>query len=86
MTSLPDSVPYNIKVSFLEYQRKEWEKVLESYKSNSALEDQPDSVQHWANVNTYALKKIKEIDSQLEELKLGFGGNSVTSDIQLIKK
>ena len=86
MTSLPDSVPYNIKVSFLEYQRKEWEKVLESYKSHSALENQPGSVQHWDNVNTYALEKIKEIDSQLEDLKLIFGARSATPDVQLINK
>lgn len=86
MTSLPDSVPYNIKVSFLEYQRKEWEKVLESYKSYSVLESQPESVQHWANVNTYALEKIKEIDNKIEELKLVFGSRSATADVQLIKE
>ncbi len=78
MNSLPDSVPYNIKVSFLEYQRKEWEKVLESSKSNSVGENQADCVQHWLNVNRYALKKLEEIDGQLEELKNAFGARSTT--------
>ncbi len=69
MTKLPDSVPYNIKVSFFEYQRKEWEKVLESSKNSSIGEEQSDSAQHWVSVNRYALEKIEEIDKKIEELK-----------------
>lgn len=68
MNSLPDSVPYNVKVSFFEHQRKEWEKVLET--SKTTAEENQSSQQHWASVNTYALAKIQEIDRTLEELKL----------------
>jgi hypothetical protein len=76
MNSLPDSVPYNIKVSFLQYQRREWEKVIESSKTPPAQEAQPDIEQHWGSVNRYALEKLEEIDKQLEELKLAFSTNS----------
>ncbi|MGD6808681.1 MAG: hypothetical protein ACQCN3_03195 [Candidatus Bathyarchaeia archaeon] len=79
MTNLPDSVPYNIKVSFFEYQRKEWEKVLESSKNNSIEEIQADSSQHWVNVNRYALEKIQQIDKQIEELKRTGATQSATS-------
>jgi hypothetical protein len=78
MNRLPDSVPIETKVSFFEYQRKEWEKVLESSK-NSLVENQPDSLQHWVSVNRYALAKIAEIDKQIEELKLTFSVHSSTS-------
>ena len=71
MNNLPDSLPYKIKVSFFEYKRKEWEKVLQS--SSLTLPTgaiQPDSVQHWEVINRYALAKIQEIDGQLAELKM----------------
>jgi hypothetical protein len=69
VNSLPDSLPYSVKVSFFEYQRKEWEKVIESSKNILAGADKPDCLQHWENVNSYALEKIQEIDKKLEELK-----------------
>ncbi len=77
MNSLPDSVPYNIKVSFFENQRKEWEKVLETSKS-SLVEENLSDMQHWVSVNRYALEKIQEIDRQLEELKHSFAARSTT--------
>lgn len=76
MNSLPDSVPVEIKVSFFEYQRREWEKVLEASK-NSLVENQPEQLQHWVSVNRYALAKIAEIDRQLEELKIAISVRSV---------
>jgi hypothetical protein len=79
MNSLPDSVPYNIKVSFLQYQRREWEKVLESSKTAPAQETQPDIEQHWGSVNRYALEKLEEIDKQLQELKLVFDASPTAS-------
>ncbi len=75
MNSLPDSVPYNIKVSFLQYQRREWEKVIESSKTAPPQETQSDFEQHWGSVNRYALEKLKEIDLQIEELKKSFSLN-----------
>ncbi|MGE5554758.1 MAG: hypothetical protein ACM3UY_00640 [Methanocella sp.] len=68
MSSLPDSLPINIKVSFFEYQRKEWEKVLEACNHSEA--NPAICMQHWASINTYALAKIQEIDKQLEALKV----------------
>lgn len=87
MKRLPDSIPYETKVSFFEYQRKEWEKVLESSK-NSVVENQPDSLQHWLSVNNYALEKIAEIDKQLEELKIAFdarANGSFATNVQLVR-
>ena len=72
MNSLPESLPYSVKVSFFEHQRKEWEKVVESSKNTLASADRPDCLQHWENVNSYALAKIQEIDRKIEELKLTF--------------
>jgi hypothetical protein len=71
MNSIPDSLPYSVKVSFFEYQRREWEKVVESSKSTLSGADSPDWLQHWESVNSYALAKIQEIDRKIEELKLG---------------
>ncbi len=68
MNSLPNSLPPNIQVSFFQYQRKEWEKVLESFKNNQVETNQSDHGQHWESVNKYALAKIQEIDKQLERL------------------
>lgn len=89
MNRLPDSVPIETKVSFFEYQRREWEKVIEASK-NSLVENQPDSLQHWVSVNRYALAKIAEIDRQLEELKLtGAASGSAkpaTTNVQLIRE
>ncbi len=70
MNSLPDSLPYSVKVSFFEYQRKEWEKVLESSKNTLAEIDKTEYLQHWESVNRYALAQIQEIDRKIEELKL----------------
>jgi hypothetical protein len=70
VNSLPESLPTNVKVSFFEHQRKEWEKVLESSKNTLAVADTADCLQHWESVNSYALAKIQEIDRTLEELKL----------------
>ncbi len=70
MNSLPETVPNHVKVSFFEYQRKEWEKILASSKDNTAEEKQVDFAQHWESVSSYALARIKEIDQQLEQLKL----------------
>lgn len=72
MNNLPDSVPYQIKVSFFEHKRREWEKVLESSQSFPAGVNELDSLQHWATINKYALAKIQEIDVQLAELKMTF--------------
>lgn len=69
MNNLPDSLPYNIKISFFEHKRKEWEKILESSQTLTAGANQPDSTQHWAIINKYALTKIQEIDGQLAQLK-----------------
>jgi hypothetical protein len=69
MSNLP-SLPYSVRASFLEHQRKEWEKVLESSRSNLIGEGKPDFQQHWEDVNCYALEKIQEIDRQIEQLKL----------------
>jgi len=85
MNSLPDSVPYNIKVSFFEYQRREWEKVLESSKNKSNPEEHQD-VEHWVNVNNYALEKINEIDRQLEALKHSFDTNSTAANVQPVRQ
>jgi hypothetical protein len=79
MNRLPDSVPYNIKVSFLQYQRREWEKVIESSKNGPAEETRAEVEQHWINVNTYALAKLAEIDRQLEELKVTFTAGPAAS-------
>lgn len=70
MNSLPDSVPINVKVSFFEHQRREWEKVLEASKTGHSKETPAEYIQHWASVSTYALAKIQEIDRQLEALKM----------------
>jgi hypothetical protein len=69
VNSLPDSLPANVKVSFFEHQRKEWEKVLESSKNTLPVVD-TDCLQHWESVNSYALAKIQEIDRTIAELKL----------------
>ncbi|XHH09541.1 MAG: hypothetical protein ACFCUE_02625 [Candidatus Bathyarchaeia archaeon] len=78
MNRLPDSVPVATKVSFFEYQRREWEKVLEVSKNSSVEDNQSDSLQHWLSVNRYALEKLAEIDKQLEELKNSFNARSAT--------
>lgn len=70
MNRLPDSLPYNIKVSFFEHKRKEWEKILESSQNIPVGANQPDSLQHMASINRYALARIQEIDGQLAELKM----------------
>jgi hypothetical protein len=72
MNNLPDSMPYSVKVSFFEHQRREWEKVLEVSESTAAGADRSDCLQHWQSVNSYALEKIQEIDRKIEELKLAF--------------
>lgn len=72
MNSLPDSLPYSVKVSFFEYQRKEWEKVIESSKKTLFDTAGSDCLEHWECVNSYALAKIQEIDKKLEELRLSF--------------
>jgi hypothetical protein len=72
MTNLPDSLPTQIKVSFFEHKRKEWEKVLISSQSIPTGANQSDSLQHWATINNYALAKIQEIDTQLAELKSAY--------------
>jgi hypothetical protein len=72
MNNLPDSVPNQIKVSFFEYKRREWEKVLESAQNIQVGANQPYSLQHLASINRYALARIQEIDGQLAELKLAF--------------
>jgi hypothetical protein len=69
MNSLPKTVPNHVKVSFFEHQRKEWEKILESSKSNTIEEKRADYVQHWESVSSYALARIQEIDQQIEQLK-----------------
>jgi hypothetical protein len=71
MNNITDSLPYSVKVSFFEHQRREWEKVVESSKTSLSTADNPDWLQHWENVNNYALSKIQEIDRKIEELKLG---------------
>jgi hypothetical protein len=68
-------------VSFFEYQRKEWEKVIESSKNTLAGADEAACLQHWENVNSYALAKIQEIDKKLEELKL-----SITSQLATLNQ
>ena len=78
MKNLPDSVPYQIKVCFFEYKRKEWEKVLQSSQTIPAGTNQPDSLQHWEVINRYALAKIQEIDGQLAELKMTCSAALVT--------
>jgi hypothetical protein len=78
MISIPDSLPASVKVSFFEYQRREWEKVVESSKSTLAGADKSDCLQHWENVNSYALAKIQEIDRKIEELKLGIAAQIST--------
>jgi hypothetical protein len=75
MNSLPDSLPNPIKVSFFEYKRREWEKVLESAQNIQIGANQPDSLQHLASINKYALARIQEIDGQLAELKLAFNSD-----------
>ena len=72
MNSLPDSLPYQIKVSFFEHKRKEWEKVLQSSQTIPVGAIQPESLQHWEVINRYALAKIQEIDGQLAELKMTY--------------
>jgi hypothetical protein len=72
MNNLPDSLPYQIKVSFFEHKRKEWEKVIQSSQTFPAGANQPDYLQHWEVINRYALAKIQEIDAQLAELKMTF--------------
>jgi hypothetical protein len=69
MNTLPDSLPYDIKAAFFEYQRKEWEKVLESSKNSANGENQSEYLQHWEKVSNYALAKIREINQQIEKLK-----------------
>jgi hypothetical protein len=71
VNSLPESLPYSVKVSFFEYQRKEWEKVIESSKTTLVGADEAACLKHWENVNSYALAKIQEIDRKINELKLG---------------
>jgi hypothetical protein len=70
MNSLSDSIPIKIRVSFFEHQRKEWEKVLQTSKGNLVGESQPECLLHWETVSSYALQKIKEIDEQLQQLRL----------------
>jgi len=77
MNNLPDSLPYQIKVSFFEHKRKEWEKVLQSSQTIPASVNQPDSLQHWEVINRYALAKIQEIDGQLAELKMAYSTDLV---------
>ncbi len=78
MNNLPDSLPYQIKVSFFEHKRKEWEKVLQSSQTIPAGANQPDSLQHWEVINKYALAKIQEIDGQLAKLKMTYSTAIVT--------
>jgi hypothetical protein len=77
MNNLPDSLPYQIKVSFFEHKRKEWEKVLQSSQTNPTSANQPDFMQHWEVINRYALTKIQEIDGQLAELKMAYSTDLV---------
>lgn len=70
MNSLPDSVPINVKISFFEHQRREWEKVLEASKRDHSEEVPAEYLQHWASISIYALAKIREIDRQIEALKM----------------
>ncbi len=70
MNTFLDSVPDKIKISFFEYQRKEWEKVLETSAEGQNSENQPESQLHWENISNYAQARIEEIDRQLQQLKL----------------
>jgi hypothetical protein len=70
MNGFSDSLPDKIKISFFEYQRREWEKVLETSASGLISEKQPECQLHWKNVSSYAAERIKEIDRQLQQLKL----------------
>ncbi len=69
MSGFSKSIPDRVKASFFEYQRKEWEKVLES-SVNSRIEENALELQlHWNDVCDYARERIKEIDKQLLQLK-----------------
>lgn len=83
MKSLPDSMPYSVKVSFFMHQRREWEKVLESSKSINLGDDRSECLQHWESVNSYAVAKIQEIDRKIEALKLALAPSlsAATSNI-----
>ncbi|MGD6851004.1 MAG: hypothetical protein ACQCN6_02975 [Candidatus Bathyarchaeia archaeon] len=70
MNSFPNSVPDKIKISFFEYQRREWEKVLETSVSSKNSENHPETQMHWENISNYAQERIEEIDKQLEQLKI----------------
>jgi hypothetical protein len=90
VNSIPDSLPYSVKVSFFEHQRKEWEKVIESSKNIMVDTERVDYLQHWESVNSYALAKIQEIDKKLEELKLSLtpqisAVNQQFSNLQILK-
>jgi hypothetical protein len=65
-----DSIPDNVKISFFEYKRKEWEKVLEASANSRISETQPESQLHWENINRYAKERIDEIDRQMQQIKL----------------
>ncbi len=70
MDSYSSSIPDTIKLSFYEYQRKEWEKVLQTSANSRREEDELESKKHWENVGKYAQERIEEIDKQLQQLRL----------------
>ncbi len=70
MTSCADCIPDKIKVSFFEYQRREWEKVVETSEKSRIAEKQPECLLHWESVSKYAQQQITEIDKELQQLKL----------------
>ncbi len=69
MAGFYSSIPDKIKISFFEYQRREWEKVLESSTNGRINDNQPESQRHWESISNYALEQIKEIDRQLDKIR-----------------
>lgn len=68
-TVLPESLPKEVKLSFLEERKRIWMKIIEMSENASKNENSQEGVAHWEKINTDANERIKRINEEIIFLK-----------------
>lgn len=67
----PESLPKEVKISFLEERKRVWMQIIEISESASKNENLPQYIAHWAEISKDAIERIKRIDDEIIFLKSG---------------
>lgn len=64
-TLLPESLPKEIRLSFLEERKRIWMEIIEMSQNASKNENSPEGLEHWEKINIDANERIKKINQEI---------------------